>query len=121
MEYPIKDFLRDLRIRRGYTQEYVSSHIGVSRQAYSNYENGTTEPSLSVIISLIDMYEIDVKGIIQKGMKATKQNHSYEPLKTLEVNMVDCMRKVPMEVQRQMYDYACYLKTKYINEKKRKF
>lgn len=122
MEYPLGDFLKDLRSRKGYTQEYVASCLGVSRQAYSNYENGVTEPSLATLSELISLYQIDVREIFMQGMGVSKVDNSTEELvlSSLEVNMINCMRKVSTPVQRQMYDYGLYLLARYSCEKKRK-
>lgn len=37
--------LRDIRILKGYTVEYVASQLGVTKQAVSKYETGRMIPS----------------------------------------------------------------------------
>ncbi len=44
--------LRNLRLQVNMTQQDVADALGVSRQAYSNYEQGKREPELKVIAAL---------------------------------------------------------------------
>lgn len=120
MEYPLKDFLRDLRTRRGYTQEYVASHIGVTRQAYSNYENGTTEPSISMIRTMIDLYDIDVKGIIMRGMGVENPEITQQALTTMQRSVLECFDKVPPAVKQEILEFCLFKVNRCNNEKKRK-
>lgn len=50
--------VKSLRESRGYTQKQVSEHIGITDRNYRRYEAGTTEPTLSVIIALANLYEV---------------------------------------------------------------
>ena len=42
--------LKAHRTDRGFTQEYVAESLGVSRQAVSKWENGTSDPSTANLI-----------------------------------------------------------------------
>lgn len=42
----VAETLKELRHHRGYTQKQLSEQLHISRQAYSNYENGTRLPDL---------------------------------------------------------------------------
>ena len=44
--------LKARRTAAGYTQEYVAEALGVSRQAVSKWENGTSEPSTANLMAL---------------------------------------------------------------------
>lgn len=48
------------------TQQFVAGAIGVSRQAVSKWENGTSDPSTSNLISLAKLYKISVKEILHE-------------------------------------------------------
>ena len=46
------------RDRCGMTQELIAERLGVSRQAVSKWENGTSEPSTSNLLALADLFEV---------------------------------------------------------------
>ena len=48
------------------TQEFVAESLGVSRQAVSKWENGTSEPSTSNLIALAKLYGVSVEEILDK-------------------------------------------------------
>ena len=51
--------LKENRVRCQMTQEFVAEHLGVSRQAVSKWENGTSDPSTSNLLALAKLYGID--------------------------------------------------------------
>lgn len=48
------------------TQEFVAESLGVSRQAVSKWENGTSDPSTSNLIALAKLYGVSVEEILNK-------------------------------------------------------
>ena len=58
--------LKDHRIRCQMTQEFVAEHLGVSRQAVSKWENGTTDPSTSNLLALAKLYGIDAAEFLRQ-------------------------------------------------------
>lgn len=48
--------LKAHRTAAGYTQEYVAEAVGVSRQAVSKWENGTSDPSTANLMALAKLY-----------------------------------------------------------------
>jgi len=47
------------------TQEFVAEHLGVSRQAVSKWENGTSDPSTSNLLALAKLYGIDAAELLR--------------------------------------------------------
>ncbi len=58
--------LRDNRIRCNMTQEFVAESLGVSRQAVSKWENGTSDPSTINLIALTNLYDISANELLDK-------------------------------------------------------
>lgn len=56
--------LKNARTARKFTQEYVADTLGVSRQAVSKWENGTSDPSTSNLIALAKLYEVSVEALL---------------------------------------------------------
>jgi len=55
--------LRVHRTRCKMTQEFVAETIGVSRQAVSKWESGTSDPSTSNLFALAKLYGISVENL----------------------------------------------------------
>lgn len=50
--------LREVRMKRAFTQQALADAIGVALRSYQCYEQGTREPSLSLLVSLADALEV---------------------------------------------------------------
>ena len=60
--------LKLLRERNKFTQEFVASKLGVTRQSYMKYESGDVELSVSGIRAIANLYQIDYRNIIDDSM-----------------------------------------------------
>lgn len=50
--------LRDIRIRKGYSQEYVASYLNITQPAYSKLESGKTGITLNLVEKLAVLYNM---------------------------------------------------------------
>ena len=50
------ELLNTLRRQRGMTQQEVAQRLGITRQAYSNYEAGLREPDYGTLCALADLF-----------------------------------------------------------------
>ena len=57
--------LKDHRVRCRMTQEFVAERLGVSRQAVSKWENGTSDPSTSNLLALAKLYGVSPEELLQ--------------------------------------------------------
>lgn len=46
------------------TQEFVAESIGVTRQAVSKWENGTSDPSTSNLLALAKLYGVSAEELL---------------------------------------------------------
>lgn len=46
------------------TQEFVADRLGVSRQAVSKWENGTSDPSTSNLLALAKLYGVSPEELL---------------------------------------------------------
>ena len=60
------EVLKDHRVRCQMTQEFVAEHLGVSRQAVSKWENGTSDPSTSNLLALANLYHVDAAELLRE-------------------------------------------------------
>ena len=57
--------LKENRVRCQMTQEFVAEHLGVSRQAVSKWENGSSDPSTSNLLALAKLYGISPEELLR--------------------------------------------------------
>lgn len=49
------------------TQEFVAESVGVSRQAVSKWENGTSDPSTSNLIALAKLFDLSAEELLHEA------------------------------------------------------
>lgn len=52
------------RTQKGVSQQTVADYLGISRQAYSNYEAGNREASYETLLQLAEYFETSVDAIL---------------------------------------------------------
>ena len=65
MKQSLGEAIRDYRIRCNMTQEFVAESLGVSRQAVSKWENGTSDPSTSNLLALAKLFGISAEELLR--------------------------------------------------------
>lgn len=58
--------LKEHRTRCHMTQEFVAEHLGVSRQAVSKWENGTSDPSTANLLALAKLFGVSPQELLQQ-------------------------------------------------------
>ncbi len=61
----LAETLREHRVRCKMTQEFVAEAVGVSRQAVSKWENGTSDPSTANLIALAKLYKVSPEELLE--------------------------------------------------------
>jgi DNA-binding XRE family transcriptional regulator len=72
----LSQVLRENRTRCKMTQEFVAETLGVSRQAVSKWENGTSDPSTSNLMALAKLYGISAEELIRETDSYSQQDKS---------------------------------------------
>ena len=57
--------IKDHRTQCGMTQEFVAEQLGVSRQAVSKWENGTSDPSTSNLLALAKLFGVNASELLK--------------------------------------------------------
>ena len=60
----LKDNLISLRKLNGYSQGQVAEKIGITRQAYAKWENGSTVPDIDKVSQLAKVYGISIDSLM---------------------------------------------------------
>ena len=82
----IGNFLRELRKEKNMTQEQVADRLGVSGRTISRWETGAYMPDISLIVDIAEMYDVDVRDIIDGERKDINMNSE---VKEVAVKMAD--------------------------------
>ena len=61
------EILKSHRTARHMSQEYLAEQLGVTRQAVSKWESGTSEPSTANLLALAKLYGISLDELV--GLK----------------------------------------------------
>lgn len=64
-EITLEQYLKQLRKSCNYSQEFVASHLHISRQTYSHYETGRLSPSVNALYNLAKLYGISVENFLK--------------------------------------------------------
>lgn len=59
--------LKQLRTDSGYSQAYVASILGITQQAYANYESGKREPDNDMLIKLSQFFNVSTDYLLGKS------------------------------------------------------
>lgn len=59
------EYLKELRTAKGVSQQSVADYLGITRQAYSNYENGNRAPDNETLLKLAEYFRTTVDRILR--------------------------------------------------------
>lgn len=57
--------LREIRKKRGLSQQKVAMDMNINREALSYYENGKRSPDISMLIALSDYFNVSIDYLIR--------------------------------------------------------
>lgn len=57
--------LKELRKKKGLTQEEASKKLDIARTTYSGYERGTSEPDFNILNKISRFYEVDLNWLLE--------------------------------------------------------
>lgn len=78
----VSKYLQFLRKSHNYTQEDLARRLGISRQAVSKWETGTTIPDLEVLLQLSGLYDVTINQILEPDIRS-KRITDFEQLSTI--------------------------------------
>jgi len=68
-----------LRTSKGLPQSEIAKRLGITRSAYTYYETGRSEPSISSLIILASFYEISLDDLILGAAPKKKIHEQFYP------------------------------------------
>lgn len=64
MEKNIADKIRKLRLEKGLSQKEVAYLLGLSKNAFTNYELGIREPSLNTLKKICELFDVSADYLL---------------------------------------------------------
>lgn len=61
----LDQYLKELRKSCNYSQEFVASHLNITRQTYSHYETGRITPPVNALYNLAKLYGVPVENFME--------------------------------------------------------
>ena len=61
----MKNSLRELRVRQGWSQEILAGRLDVSRQTINAIENGRYDPSLPLAFAIAAVFGLAIESIFE--------------------------------------------------------
>lgn len=61
----LNERLREARIQKNYSQEYVAEKVHTSRQTVMRWENGASVPNVEIIKKLSELYDVSVNYLLE--------------------------------------------------------
>jgi transcriptional regulator with XRE-family HTH domain len=58
--------LKELRKKKGYSQQQVANKLKITQQAYANYEAGKREPDVNSLLILSEVFEVTLDYLLGK-------------------------------------------------------
>lgn len=63
--------LKELRIKRGYSQTQLADELGLTKSAISMYENGKRKPDYEILEAIADLFNVDMNYLLCEEDKST--------------------------------------------------
>lgn len=60
----LEQYLKNLRKSFNYSQEFVASHLNITRQTYSHYETGRIVPPVNSLYNLAKLYGVPIETFL---------------------------------------------------------
>lgn len=103
--------IRKIREFKGYTQDHISSEIGMNQSSYSKIESGETDITFSKLEQIAVVLGLQVEEIISFDQKIVFNMMHNKNAKGLTIN------QAPLN-EKRIYDEIATLKSEIINIKK---
>ena len=63
------DYLKEMRLAAGYTQQEIADILQVDRSTYAYYEAGKTEPNIPKLKRIANMYGISLDDLVERRLR----------------------------------------------------
>jgi transcriptional regulator with XRE-family HTH domain len=100
----IVDKIRQIRIQKGLSQEYLASQLNIHQSTYNSIENGNSELKITTLEKIAEILEVDVRnffGGTETIFYINNNTHTDSQVGYVNYNSFDEERKTLYEKQIQ--------------------
>lgn len=101
MENNLAENIRRYRKSLGFTQEQLAERLGITLGAVSKWERGSSEPDLSYIMDLAELFHVSVDALIGFSMRGTDADTEADRIEGMADN-AEPIRKIAEEYERAL-------------------
>lgn len=113
------DNLHALREYRKLTKTQAANELGIHRETYAAYENGTTSPSFAATVSIAEFFQVQLSDMLEKEPDALiAEQEFFDSLDSDERAFVHSYRKLSPFSKGRLMEFALFL---YLRESGKKF
>lgn len=76
--------LRELRARRGFTQDHVAKRLGCHESAVSRWESGSRFPTGEDLVALADLFEVSTDDLLGRAKQFAASGAALVDIRLLE-------------------------------------
>ena len=76
--------LRELRARRGFTQDHVAKRLGCHESAVSRWESGSRFPTGEDLVALADLFEVSTDDLLGRAKQFANAGAALVDMRLLE-------------------------------------
>lgn len=71
----IGENIKELRVKKNWSQEELASKLFISRKAVSKWENGQGVPSIDLLLAMANLFEVSIEKILGKTENGEKEKN----------------------------------------------
>lgn len=75
----IGNYLKAIRLKKGYSEEYVSFKLNISQSTISNFENGKIKMDIRRLVQFCEVLDIHIQELVNFFL-AQSEEHKTSPL-----------------------------------------
>ena len=82
--FSMENKFKEYRLKRGISVKEMASQLSVSRNTYTNYENGSYEPSFETLIKISKILNASIDALLNNVEFLSKQKSTEELIAAIE-------------------------------------
>jgi transcriptional regulator with XRE-family HTH domain len=83
MNIEVGNKIRKIRLKKGYSQEYMAFNLHISQKTYSRIENNQSKCDIDRLVKIADLLEVDI-GYIINGKEMNQVDALNDEIRTLK-------------------------------------
>lgn len=104
--------LKTLRNEKGYNQTYVAKQLGITQQAYANYERGARQPDNETLVKLADLFNVSVDYILGRTDDRNPNNSLDKQLEGIDFALWGEVHDLTDEEKQDIINFVKFTKSK---------